>query len=184
MEQNFEQIWESFGGRIRAFIYHKISNRSDIDDILQEVFLKIHLNIDNLNDQSKLHGWIYRIAKNTIIDYYRKRKKGICNIDDIEIGFENKEESPEDEIASGLRNMIEALPEKYAKALLLTEFHGFSNIELAEKLGISVSGVKSRVQRGRKLLRDALMKCCHFEFDRFGTIFDFHPATCCCCNIS
>ncbi len=184
MPHDFNQIWEDFGERIRAFIYHRISNRSDIDDILQDVFLKIHLNIDKLEEQSKLVGWIYRIARNTIIDYYRKRRTGIKDIDDIEIGYEREEESPEDEIASGLRNMIETLPEKYAQALLLFEFQGLSIVEVAEKLGISSSCAKSRVQRGRKLVRDSLMNCCHFEFDRFGTIIDIRPVTCCCCNIS
>jgi len=92
------------------------------------------------------------------------------------------ETSAEQEIASGLREMVESLPEKYRQALLLVEFEGLSQIKLAKKLGISVSGAKSRVQRGRRMIKDALMRCCHFEFDKYGTIIDSHPITCCCCN--
>jgi RNA polymerase sigma-70 factor (ECF subfamily) len=62
----------------------------------------------------------------------------------------------------------------------MVEFEGVSQTELADRLGISVSGAKSRVQRGRKMLRDILMKCCHFEFDRYGTIIDYYPHCCCC----
>ncbi|MGA2143322.1 MAG: RNA polymerase sigma factor SigZ [Brevinematales bacterium] len=184
MANKFDQIWDEFGGRIRAFIYRRISNHDDIDDILQEVFLKIHLNIDKLEEDSKLAGWIYKIAQNTIIDYYRKRKIHLDNIDVMEIGIERQDEEPEDNIASGLIKMIEALPEKYALSLILVEFQGLSIKEMAEKLGISESAAKSRIQRGRRLIRDSLMNCCHFEFDRFGTIIDFHPITCCCCHNS
>jgi RNA polymerase sigma-70 factor (ECF subfamily) len=78
--------------------------------------------------------------------------------------------------------MVYTLPEKYAKALILVEFSSLSYKEASQKLGISVSGVKSRVQRARKMIKDSLMRCCHFVFDRFGTILDYHPVTCCCCR--
>jgi RNA polymerase sigma-70 factor (ECF subfamily) len=204
MKYNTEQIWSAFSGKIRKFINQRISNSSNSDDILQEIFIKIHSNIDTLKDEVKIQSWIYRIAQNTIVDYYRKQKKGAINIDNVQIGdeqddedrfmknylkykavdFSNKDNSEdvEQEIASGLKDMVKALPEKYSSALLFVEFEGISQIELAAKLGISISGAKSRVQRGRKMLRDALMKCCHFEFDKYGTIISAHPILCCCCN--
>jgi len=83
-------------------------------------------------------------------------------------------------MADGLREIILSLPEKYSQALILTELEGMSQIELAEKLSISVSGAKSRVQRAKHLLKENLMKCCHFEFDKHGTITDIYPACCCC----
>jgi len=192
MRNKTEIIWKTFNHQLRSFILPRISDPSLADDILQEVFLKIHSKIDTLKDETKIHSWIYQIIRNTIIDYYRKQKTRLEDINSIPLDNYNTfpvideitEESPAQEIASGLREMVEALPEKYTQTLLLVEFQGLSQIELAQKLGISVSGAKSRVQRGRHMLRDSLMIRCHFHFDRFGTIIDYHPITCCCCQKS
>ena len=78
--------------------------------------------------------------------------------------------------------MIEGLPVKHREALKLTEYEGMTQKELAAKLGISISGAKSRVQRARAMLKDALMQCCHFELDRYGTVIDYHPRTCSSCS--
>jgi RNA polymerase sigma-70 factor (ECF subfamily) len=182
MQNRTEAIWGAFGAQIRSFIHRRISDSLDVDDILQEVFLKIHSNIGALNDETKIRSWVYQIARNTIIDYYRKRREKTEDIDTIQIAEEIDEEGPAREIASGLKEMVEDLPEIYAQALILVEFEGLSQYDLSQKLGISVSGAKSRVQRARQLLKDALMRCCHFQFDRYGTIIDCHPAACCCCN--
>lgn len=72
-----------------------------------------------------------------------------------------------------IRSTIKRLPEKYREALELTEFQGLSQKELSEKLGISYSGAKSRVQRGRRKLKQLLEGCCHIEADRYGNIVDF-----------
>ncbi len=80
--------------------------------------------------------------------------------------------------------MVTDLPEKYAQALQLVEFDGFSQVELAQKLGISILGAKLWVQRGCQMLRDSLMRCCHFQFDRHGTIIDYYQRACCCCHPS
>lgn len=200
MKLSTEKIWEDFSSSLRTFIGRRVSNNSHAEDILQDVFVKIHKSISSIEDETKLRSWVYQIARNTIVDYYRKNKiKTEELIADHFPAFIEEErfsenqsenlsensseilsENPNQEIASGLRNMIGQLPEKYAHALLLVEFEGVAQTELAERLGISVSGAKSRVQRGRQMLRDILMKCCHFEFDRFGTIIDYYPHCCCC----
>ncbi len=190
MRYSTEEVWEEFSSVILTFIRRRVSNPSHIDDILQDVFTKIHQNIDTLENSVKIRSWIFQIARNTIIDYYRKQKTKTEDIDtllledkDTVLGIDEIAlQTPAQEIAMGLKGMIETLPEKYAQALMLVEFEGLSQVELSQKLGISVSGAKSRVQRGRQLLKDSLMKCCHFEFDRFGTIIDFHPICCCCCH--
>ena len=190
MKSSIEQIWKDFSKGLRAFIAGRVSNDSNVDDILQDVFVKIHMNIDSLEDDTKIRSWIFQIARITVIDYYRKQKNGPGYIDAIPIEdtaddspmYEMLEESPAREIASGLRGMVDELPEKYSQALYLVEFQGLSQVELAKRLGISVSGAKSRVQRGRQMIKDSLMNCCHFEFDRYGTIIDYYPVCCCCCH--
>lgn len=177
-----EKIWKEFSNQLKSFISRRVKDNSITEDILQDVFVKIHSNIDNLKDEQKIKGWLFRIAKNSIIDYYRKRI-----IDSKELkgsyGYEMFEENDaEQEIASGLLDIIKELPPIYSEALLLTEFEGIKQTELAKKIGLSTSAAKNRVQRARQMIKDDLMKCCHFEFDRYGTIIDYHPITCCCCH--
>jgi hypothetical protein len=83
-------------------------------------------------------------------------------------------------LALSLHELIDQLPEPYRQALILTEYQGLSQKQLAERIGISLSGAKSRVQRAREKLRDMLLRCCHFEFDRRGHIVDYYQRCCCC----
>lgn len=188
MEYSTEQIWEEFSSALRSFISRRVSNSSQIEDILQDVFIKIHSNIDSLKEDTKIRSWVYQITRNTIIDYYRKQNIKFEDIDEIHLedegGINNInnmiELEPTQKVAAGLKGMIDDLPQKYSQALYLVEFEGLTQVELAKKLGISVSGAKSRVQRGRQLLKDSLMKCCHFELDLYGAIINIHPICCCC----
>ena len=186
MKYNTETIWREFSHNLKLYISRRMSDPDAADDILQEVFFKIHSRIDTLKDNTKIRGWVYRITRNTIIDYYRKQKldsDDVQEIDSIPVYDDEKpEKSPAQEVEDGLRGMVDALPDKYQQALDLVEFQGLSQTGLAKKLGISVSGAKSRVQRGRQMLKDCLMKCCHFQFDKYGTIIHIHPVTCCCCS--
>ena len=191
MKYSTEQIWEEFSSTLRSFISHRVDNTSQIEDILQDVFVKIHSNMDSLKESTKVRSWIYQITRNTIIDYYRKQNIKFEDIQDVPLEDEEAfniinnmvELEPLQKVAVGLKAMIDELPEKYSQALYLVEFEGLTQVEMANKLGISVSGAKSRVQRGRQLLRDSLMKCCHFEFDRYGTIINLSPV-CCCCHLN
>lgn len=182
MEQRTTTIWEAFSKQLKLFILSRVSDDALADDILQDAFIKIHSRIDTLKDNTKIESWIYQITRNTIIDHFRGQKNVSNEIQEsIEEFNESPDNNPHQEVASGLKTMINELPERYRQALLLTEFQGLTQKELAQHLGLSVSGAKSRVQRARQKLKDMLMQCCHFEFDRYGTIIDYHKIECCCC---
>jgi len=168
-------IWEEFSGPLNTFISKRVPSEADADDILQEVFIKIHNNIEDLKDDRKIHAWIYRITQNTIVDYYRRHNKSInCSVLTKNITMESDEDVTSNvEIAACLKNMIECLPDKYKQALLLTEFQNLTQKELSEKMGLSLSGAKSRVQRGREKLKEMLLGCCHLEFDAQGNVIDY-----------
>lgn len=89
------------------------------------------------------------------------------------------EELPDDDVVSELlpcvRAMVRSLPEMDRQALVLTEYQGLTQKEMAERLGLSFSGAKSRVQRAREKLKQQLLECCHFELDRRGHIIDYQP---------
>lgn len=177
-----EELFKVLSLRLRLFILQRVSDQSAADDILQNVFLKIHSRVDRLRDETKLESWIFQITRNAIADHYRARFSSHETPAAREPVEMPAEEDMMEKFSGGVREMIDQLPDHYREALLLTEFEGLSQRELADQLGLSLSGAKSRVQRARQLLKDLLMQCCHIEFDRYGTVLDYHPQECNCCT--
>ena len=175
MTLNSGDVWSNFSQRLRSLIGAKVADPADADDILQEVFLKVHLRLDTLQDESRLAPWLYQITRHAITDYYRGRRPMVELHEDLAETPAADEDEAARQLAVGLREMIGALPQPYQEALTLTEIEGLSQKEVAEKLDLSYSGAKSRVQRGRRLLREALVNCCHIELDRRGRIIDYVP---------
>jgi RNA polymerase sigma-70 factor, ECF subfamily len=178
---DFESIYLQFRGKIKGFVLRYIQDEQTAEDIVHDVFIKIHNKIDTLRDERKLESWIYQITRRTITDHHRQRKN--LQLDAVNIPDNNPEndDRPLRQIAEGLLPMIESLPDHYREALVLTEFNGLTQKEFAEKVGISISGAKSRVQRARGQLKEKLFQCCHFEFNRSGKIIDYYPRECPCC---
>lgn len=181
MNTSFENIWKNFHSKLRQFILMRVNNKDDADDILQEVFIRIYKRIDTLKEEQKLSSWIFQITRNVIIDYYRSQKESKEFNDEI-ISGKIDEEDPISKLTVGLSEFIEHLPPNYKEAIQLTEIEGIKQRELAEKLGISITGAKSRVQRGRERLKEMLLDCCNFEFDSAGKMSDFSKKINCCEN--
>ncbi len=174
MNPTLEQIWNEFSGRLGQFIRARVADPATAEDILQDVFVKIQVRLGQLKDATKLQGWIYLIARNAIIDHYRTRKETVAVPE--ELAAKEEPQVPEIEaLKAAFRRMIDSLPEPYREALVLTELEGLKQQELADRVGISLSGAKSRVQRGREQLKAMLTECCAFEFDRRGRVFDCTP---------
>jgi RNA polymerase sigma-70 factor, ECF subfamily len=167
-------IYYEFHGALRSFILRRVSDVQAAEDILQEVFIRIHSKIQGLRDPSKLRSWIYQITRNAIIDYYRREKITEELPESIPVVDEEPSDAKE-ELASLLEDFLRCLPEKYQQALLLTEYQGLNQQEMAARLGLSHSGAKSRVQRAREKLKEALLDCCHFEMDSRGGILEYTP---------
>jgi RNA polymerase sigma-70 factor (ECF subfamily) len=175
-------LWERYCCRLLAFIRSRIADESEAEDILQEVFIRIHRSLC-CTEWNKPEGWIYQIARNLIIDHHRGRKETVEVDESLPAREETgSEDDPATRLAFSLRETIEALPEPYCQALVLTEYEGLSQKELAARMGISLSGAKSRVQRAREKLRNMLLTCCHFELDRRGRIIDYYKRCGCCCG--
>ncbi len=179
-EGNLELLWDQYSRRLGGFIRSRVGDEAEAEDILQEVFIRVHRNLCCQSDWNKPESWIYQIARNLIIDHYRRRREMVEIPETIASAPDLPEEDPEAVLALSLTEMIDELPESYRQALILTEYQGLSQKQLAEKLGISLSGAKSRVQRARDKLRDMLLSCCHFELDRRGRILDYYQRCCCC----
>lgn len=170
------RIWDESRNRLKNFIARKVDNQADVEDILQNVFYKIHQNISELKDPEKLYPWVFQTTRNAIIDFYRERKMTV-DFSEESLGdfaaVESSEKDIEEEVLQWLEPMISDLPEKYREAILLTDIQGLTQRDLSEKLDISLSGAKSRVQRAREKLRENLLECCHLEFNRAGRIVEY-----------
>ena len=184
-----ERVWEAFHTPLQQFIRRRISDEASAEDVLQDVFLKIHQHVETLKDVKKLESWIYQITRNAIIDSYRSSRP-MTTLDAVEV-LGLPEELPDDDVVSELlpcvRAMVRKLPELDRQALVLTEYRGLTQKEMAERLGLSFSGAKSRVQRAREKLKQQLLECCHFELDRRGHIIDYQARchsceTAACCS--
>lgn len=181
MATDIATIWTDFHKELKAFIQNKTRNTADTDDILQDVFIKIIQNFDKVNQSENLRHYLYGIVRNAVNDHFRNRKP-IPESDDI------KEELTEEETQTlnttvaecCIKPFINKLPEQYREALLITEFQNVSQKDLAEKIGISYSGAKSRVQRGKEKLKELILDCCAYESDRYGNLINGKEKNCSC----
>jgi RNA polymerase sigma-70 factor (ECF subfamily) len=166
-------MWHQVHEPLKAFIRKRVSNDAEADDILQEVFVRLHRGVDRLHDRRRLVSWIYQITRHVIIDRYRAAERrrelpvGLArDVEERDAGL-SKESEPaaKTELSGCLRPMLDRLPAEYREAINLVELEGLTHQEAAGRIGLSVPGMKSRVQRGRRLLRQLLDECCLIELD-------------------
>ncbi len=168
-----ETVYEDFHAKLRSFALQHISDPDVADDILQDVYLKIHSHIQDVRDTDRLESWIFQVTRNTITDYYR-RARPQEELPDTLPAPAVEEPDAATALAASIRDMLRCLPRKYRQALELADLKGLSQAELAARLHLSESGAKSRVQRAREKLKEAFLDCCHFEFDHYGRVIDYH----------
>ena len=180
MVEPLDQVWDHYSHRLKTFIRSRVEDDATAEDLLQETFIRVHRHLCCQPNWDKPAGWFYQIARNLIIDHYRRRRELVELSDTLLAESDIPEGDAEAELALSLKDLIDELPEPYRQALLLTDVLGLSQKQLAEQQGLSLSGAKSRVQRARDKLRDLLLQCCHFEFDRRGGIVDYYEHCCGC----
>ena len=189
MSVSTEHAWRALSQQLRTFFRRRVTDEQLAEDLLQETFVRVHNGLASLQQQDRLAAWVQRIAQNTLRDYFRRGfvSKEALTSDGV-VADEMPEESPLDEnyneeIAAGLGCIVQQLPPRYREAIEMAEIRGLSQSEVGERLGLSLSGAKSRVQRGRGKLKELLLECCHFELDRHGNVIEYQPqrmgADCC-----
>lgn len=165
---------------VRRFIGSRVANAATADDLTQEVFVKVQKRIAQVRDPRRLMGWLIQIARNTVADYFRTarstepfKEEHVAEAPELPQAFEREETELREALATYIRGVVQNLPPIYREALVLTEYDGLSQVELAQRVGLSVSAAKSRVQRARTMVRETVDRCCHFEVDRYGAVLDY-----------
>jgi len=174
------EIWKKFHRCLGAFIRKRVGNDADADDILQEVFIRIHAHLAKLKNTDRVQAWVFRIARNFIIDHYQARGRsagGLGEAPEPAAIPEKKEDegSASADLSRCMMLLMEELPDPYGEAVMLAELGTLTQRELSRRMGISFSGMKSRVQRGRDRLKSLLLACCEIDRDARGGILDFRP---------
>jgi RNA polymerase sigma-70 factor (ECF subfamily) len=164
--------WQDLVDRLTSFLARRLPAQ-EVDDVRQDVLMRIHRNLTQLDDESRFGPWVYSIARNAIVDHFRRRT--IQTLDSLERP-EAEAPSADEEDASPLVDcvvpFVARLPSPYREAVTLVELQGVTQLEAAKMAGVSLSGMKSRVQRGRRLLRVMFEECCHLTIDGRGHVID------------
>jgi RNA polymerase sigma-70 factor (ECF subfamily) len=172
-------VWAEFAPPLRAFLARRVPPGVEAEDLVQEVFLRVIRHADTLRSADRPEAWLFQVARNALRDSLRARLRRDGRTDplDVDLPAEADEvtgRAAEAELAPCLTAMIGRLAEPYCTAITLTSLHGLTQAEAARQLGVSVSGMKSRVQRGREQLRGLLVRCCAIDVDVRGGVSDFH----------
>ncbi len=189
MSQDPQLIWREVEAGLRGFVAKRVGEPNEVDDILQDVFLRMHRKLDSLKDSGKVVSWLYQVTRHVIIDHARsparRREQPAGLAGDME-GADTREShsaTPDDaapsdpraELAGCLRPMIDRLAPAYRQAVTLVELDGLTQQAAAKRLGLSLPGMKSRVQRGRRQLKSMLEECCTIQLDRRNSVTAVAP---------
>ncbi len=172
-----DAVWTQLSTDLRRFIRRRVPDEHIADDLVQETFARVHRHLRGLQDTERLAAWVYKIARNVVHDHFRKRTGQAVSLGELDPPSTQEEDSRPSRCPSAtwLVEMIRQLPLTYREAVQLVEIEGLTQAETAKRLELSVPAAKSRVQRGRKLLRQALEACCRFDFDRRGNLMQIVP---------
>jgi len=171
--------WKELEQRLRPYLARRMASPADLDDVLQDIFVRIHQGLGNLRDEERFGGWVYRIAHSALVDHTRKRARTphLGTGDDVALNMtpDATEAELQPDLAECVALFVSRLPSPYREAITLTELEGLTQREAADMLGVSLSGLKSRVQRGRARIRLMFEECCEIAVDCRGRVIECEP---------
>jgi RNA polymerase sigma-70 factor, ECF subfamily len=167
--------WGELRDHLVRFVAPRVPS-ADVDDVVQNALVRIHGGVANVRDDDRLAAWIYQVTRSAIVDHYRRTRSTAPLSDELAQPVVD-DDSTFRGLARCIAPFVADLPPPYRQALSLVELEGVTQIEAASRLGIPVSTMKSRVQRGRARLRELLEACCAIAVDTRGHVIDTTPRT-------
>jgi len=181
-EKDLAAAFASLRQGMRAFVRRRVADPALVDDLVQEVFLKASVALQGAHAPRHLAAWLYAALRSALADHYRAARPQPLALDEMEADAssslspaaaqEQQPESAHQQLAECLRPMLLQLPAIYREALIASDFEGRRLAEAAAAQGISLAAMKSRVSRGRALLKTRLLACCELEFSQ-GLVSDY-----------
>ena len=172
--------WKDLEGHLRPYLARRVASAADVDDLLQEIFVRMHRGLSELRDGESFGGWVYQIARSVVVDRTRAQaRRPVTALAGADITQAEVTAAEQDDLQAELGAcvalFVSRLPSPYREAITLTELQGLSQKDAAGLLDISLSGMKSRVQRGRDKLRRMFDECCQISVDARGRVLECQP---------
>lgn len=177
--------WSAFEHTLRGYVARRVE-MTYVDDLVGEILLRLVRHEADFKTASKPTAWMFRVATNVITDHYRRHSVEQGIMENLELPEltdvidRDTDITPQEELARCLVPLIEKLPPQYRQALQLIDIDGLPQQKAATLVGLSLSGMKSRIQRGRVKLRELLLNCCAIELNRRGNVVDYVVDSKCC----
>ena len=179
MQQRVSTIWDRLYQELLNFVLKKVRDRPTAEDIVQDVFVKVHTKSNQLKESDKIIAWIYRITRNAVADHFRRNAKQVTPVGmDWDSSYHEFNEC----VAHCLGVLLGRLPAEYRLPLELAELEGLAQYDVAVRLGISYSGARSRVQRARRMLKEKLDELYMIKTDSYGNVISCEDRSPCCCR--
>jgi len=169
---NIQNIWTEYQSSLKSFLHSKVRNPDDVDDLLQEILIKTYKSLQTVKDSKKIKSWVFQIAHNTIIDFYRHSSKANALTAD-DLWYEQEEPQVTKELSLCVLPFIKALPDEDAELLMAIEIEEMSQKDYADSKNINYSTLKSRVKKSRQKLYSLYSNCCDFSLDNQGNLNQF-----------
>lgn len=171
MKSTTESAWTKYRRQLLSFIRSKVNSPEDAEDILNEVFVRLIKQSDASAIPENVSAWLYRVTRNTIVDYYRARRPLERLPEDL--SGENPDADSITRLSKCVLPMIQAMPKAYRQPLLLSEIEGKKQKQVAAELGLTLPAVKSRILRGREKLHQSMIRCCRLHHNSAGVVVDY-----------
>lgn len=171
-------LWQDVAAQLRPFLARRV-DAAELDDALQDVLVRVQRGLPLLREEERFTSWLFQIARSSIAEHWRMRARHPLTDapDDTEIVAEPNDDDRETAraLACCVSIFVARLRSPYREAITLVELEGLAARDAAEMVGVSVSGMKSRVQRGRAQLRQLFETCCEIALDARGKVIDYTP---------
>jgi RNA polymerase sigma-70 factor (ECF subfamily) len=169
---NIEKRWSVYTVSLKAFLSSKVSNSADVEDVYQDTLVKAYKNIHTLKSDDNFKPWLFSIASNTVNDFYHQ-KKNAKKIRHNSLWYGENDYDIKRSLAQCIEPFFQSLEREIAEVMFSIDIEGQSQKSYAEQHGISYSTLKSRVQKGRRQLRELYERCCLFTFDHSGNLLEY-----------
>jgi RNA polymerase sigma-70 factor, ECF subfamily len=162
---DFTLIFSRYKVRIYNYVIKMVSDRMTAEDIVQNTFLKLYENMNNIQHKESINFWLFRTARNEIYGWYRKKKSfkrvfDPSDLEDLQIdsGYDLPDQIEIKEISALLKSELGLLPDNQKEVFVLKEYGGLSYKEISEIMGTDENLVKSRLFKVRQKLTERLSK--------------------------